>query len=79
MRVLTLAALISLAGTASADSLFDSLDKFYVGGGFNFIDARYYDVFATVGGNRVSLLWLPARSIFALSLDLGMFLIVSGV
>lgn len=46
--------------------------------GFNFIDARYYDVFATAGGNRVSLLWLPARSIFALSLDLGMFLIVSG-
>lgn len=43
---------------------------------FNFIDARYYDVFATAGGNRVSLLWLPARSIFALSLDLGMFLIV---
>lgn len=22
--------------------------------GFNFMDARYYDVFATVGGNRVS-------------------------
>jgi polycomb protein EED len=31
--------------------------------GFNFIDARYYDVFATVGGNRVSLLYLFGRSL----------------
>jgi polycomb protein EED len=31
--------------------------------GFNFIDARYYDVFATVGGNRVSLLYLFSGSL----------------
>ena len=37
--------------------------------GFNFMDARYYDVFATVGGNRVShrLLSLSLLSSFFVS------------
>lgn len=29
---------------------------------FNFIDSRYFNVFATVGGNRVSCLYLPNPS-----------------
>jgi polycomb protein EED len=34
--------------------------------GFNFMDARYYDVFATVGGNRVSHLLLSVVVLFFL-------------
>ncbi|RRT52660.1 hypothetical protein B296_00050326 [Ensete ventricosum] len=34
---------------------------------FNFIDARYYDVFATVGGNRVSSCPTKDESFYTLS------------
>jgi hypothetical protein len=33
--------------------------------GFNFMDARYYDVFATVGGNRVSHLLFSVVVLFS--------------
>ena len=45
--------------------------------GFNFMDARYYDVFATVGGNRVSHRLLPLVVLFCFFLRFGEFLMVN--
>jgi polycomb protein EED len=44
--------------------------------GFNFMDARYYDVFATVGGNRVSHRLLPLVVLFCFFLRFGEFLMI---
>lgn len=43
MRFLTLASLILLANSAVAESIFEKLDKFHVGGGVSFIDANTSD------------------------------------
>ncbi|WP_086933727.1 porin family protein [Agarilytica rhodophyticola] len=43
MRFLTLASLILLANSAAAESIFEKLDRFYVGGGVSFIDANTSD------------------------------------
>jgi len=43
MRFLTLAALALAANAANAESMFENLDKFYVGGGVNFVDANTSD------------------------------------
>ena len=45
--------------------------------GFNFMDARYYDVFATVGGNRVSHRLLPLVVLLCFFLRFGEFLMIN--
>lgn len=51
MRFLISMALVLLANTAIAQSVFDRLDKFYVGGGLTYIDANEV---AGEGGNLTS-------------------------